>query len=175
MDIGPRRDLVGDLAKAVKATTSDHTQQKLHFGLYHSLFEWYNPLFRDDFDNNFTTNNFPNQQVSLCSSVSENHASRHHASWSWFLNLPLASWQSLLSPSQNCTISLRSTNQNSFGRMDTRKGIRVRTHIDSCSRIPVATKHLRRTILFFHRLLECDPVSGMVCYQFNCQRDRSVE
>lgn len=63
MDIGPRRDLVGDLAKAVKSATSQHTQQKLHFGLYHSLFEWYNPLFRDDFDNNFTTNNFAKQQV----------------------------------------------------------------------------------------------------------------
>lgn len=63
MDIGPRRDLVGDLAKAVKSATSQHTQQKLHFGLYHSLFEWYNPLFREDFDNNFTTNNFAKQQV----------------------------------------------------------------------------------------------------------------
>jgi alpha-L-fucosidase len=64
MDVGPRRDLVGDLAKAVKKTTSDFTQQKLHFGLYHSLFEWYNPMYREDFDNNFTTNHFAKDKVS---------------------------------------------------------------------------------------------------------------
>ena len=38
MDVGPKRDLVGDLAAAVRNETS------LKFGLYHSWFEWFNPL-----------------------------------------------------------------------------------------------------------------------------------
>lgn len=43
MDIGPHRDLVGDLCKAVKA-------DGLHFGLYYSLYEWFNPLYHSDPD-----------------------------------------------------------------------------------------------------------------------------
>ncbi|XP_037069555.1 alpha-L-fucosidase-like [Pollicipes pollicipes] len=42
MDVGPRRDLVGELAEAVRNRTD------LVFGLYHSLYEWYNPLYRND-------------------------------------------------------------------------------------------------------------------------------
>ena len=38
---GPRRDLLGDLAKAVRA-------RGLHSGLYYSLYEWYNPLWLAD-------------------------------------------------------------------------------------------------------------------------------
>lgn len=65
MDIGPRRDLVGDLAKAVKNATSPHTQQKMHFGLYHSLMEWFNPRFKEERKNNYTTGNyFAKYQVS---------------------------------------------------------------------------------------------------------------
>ena len=63
MDVGPRRDLVGDLAKAVKKMESPYTEQKLHFGLYHSLFEWYNPLYRQDLEKNFTTNHFAMHKV----------------------------------------------------------------------------------------------------------------
>lgn len=52
MDVGPKRDLVGDLAKAIRSKTD------LVFGVYHSLFEWFNPLFLLDKSNNFTTSYF---------------------------------------------------------------------------------------------------------------------
>ncbi|XP_055351700.1 plasma alpha-L-fucosidase-like [Paramacrobiotus metropolitanus] len=52
MDVGPRRDLVGELADAVRKNT------KLHFGLYHSMFEWFNPVYKQDVANNFTTKQF---------------------------------------------------------------------------------------------------------------------
>ncbi|CAG2100456.1 unnamed protein product [Medioppia subpectinata] len=51
MDVGPNRDLVGDLATAVRSAG-------LYFGVYHSLFEWFNPLYLKDKENNFTTNTF---------------------------------------------------------------------------------------------------------------------
>ncbi|KAL5962270.1 Tissue alpha-L-fucosidase [Taenia solium] len=42
VDVGPRRDLVGDLAKAIRLKTD------LRFGIYHSMFEWFNPLYLTD-------------------------------------------------------------------------------------------------------------------------------
>jgi len=41
VDVGPHRDLAGDLIKAVKATG-------LKMGFYYSLYEWFNPLYRSD-------------------------------------------------------------------------------------------------------------------------------
>lgn len=41
VDIGPHRDLCGDLTKAVKGAG-------LHMGFYYSLYEWYNPLYHDN-------------------------------------------------------------------------------------------------------------------------------
>lgn len=41
VDAGPHRDLAGDLANAVKKTG-------LHMGFYYSLYEWYNPLYKQD-------------------------------------------------------------------------------------------------------------------------------
>ncbi len=38
---GPRRDLVGDLSKSVR-------NQGMRFGLYYSLFEWYNSMYLSD-------------------------------------------------------------------------------------------------------------------------------
>ncbi len=40
-DIGPKRDLLGDLFKAVRKTS-------VHAGMYYSLYEWYNPLWKAD-------------------------------------------------------------------------------------------------------------------------------
>lgn len=42
MDVGPGRDLVGELADAIRNKTD------LKFGLYHSWHEWYNPLYDSD-------------------------------------------------------------------------------------------------------------------------------
>lgn len=41
VDIGPHRDLCGDLAKAVK-------NKGLHMGFYYSLYEWFNPTYLTD-------------------------------------------------------------------------------------------------------------------------------
>lgn len=52
LDVGPKRDLIGPLADAIRSTTD------LKFGLYHSLFEWFHPLYLSDAKNNFTTQEF---------------------------------------------------------------------------------------------------------------------
>ena len=41
VDIGPHRDLCGDLTTAVK-------NKGLHMGFYYSLYEWYNPTYQND-------------------------------------------------------------------------------------------------------------------------------
>ncbi|XP_054264736.1 alpha-L-fucosidase [Macrosteles quadrilineatus] len=48
MDVGPHRDLVGELRTAFENYTD------IKFGLYHSLYEWYNPLYLADKARNFT-------------------------------------------------------------------------------------------------------------------------
>jgi len=57
MDVGPKRDVVGELAEAVRA------QGSVRFGLYHSLYEWYHPLYQQDKANNYTTRNFVEQKM----------------------------------------------------------------------------------------------------------------
>ncbi|XP_013793676.2 tissue alpha-L-fucosidase-like, partial [Limulus polyphemus] len=52
MDVGPKRDLLGDLANAIRKKTN------LHFGVYHSLYEWFNPLYLYDKSNKWKTQNF---------------------------------------------------------------------------------------------------------------------
>jgi len=51
--VGPKRDLVGDLAAAVRKSSTD-----IKFGTYHSLFEWYNPLWLQDEAANLSTRIF---------------------------------------------------------------------------------------------------------------------
>ena len=52
MDVGPKRDVVREFSAAVN-------KSGLRVGLYHSLFEWFNPLYLEDQSNNFTTNVYP--------------------------------------------------------------------------------------------------------------------
>ncbi|CAF4125437.1 unnamed protein product, partial [Rotaria sordida] len=54
MDVGPKRDLLGELANAIRNRTD------IVFGLYHSMFEWFHPLYLTDKNNNFQTQFFPN-------------------------------------------------------------------------------------------------------------------
>ncbi|XP_038656660.1 tissue alpha-L-fucosidase-like [Scyliorhinus canicula] len=51
IDTGPHRDLVGDLGKAVR-------KRNLTYGVYHSLFEWFHPLYLYDKKNHFKTQKF---------------------------------------------------------------------------------------------------------------------
>ncbi|XP_043820433.1 plasma alpha-L-fucosidase [Dromiciops gliroides] len=53
VDVGPRRDIVKELEVAIKNRTN------MHFGLYYSLFEWFNPLFLQDKNNFFQTTYYP--------------------------------------------------------------------------------------------------------------------
>jgi len=41
VDVGPHRDLIADLFKAVRKTS-------VHAGMYYSLYEWFNPLWKKD-------------------------------------------------------------------------------------------------------------------------------
>ena len=50
--VGPKRDLVGDLASAIRNDTD------IHFGLYHSLFEWFNPMYLEDAASKFKMQTF---------------------------------------------------------------------------------------------------------------------
>jgi alpha-L-fucosidase len=43
VDIGPHRDICGDLTKAVK-------DAGLHMGFYYSLYEWYNPTYKNNLE-----------------------------------------------------------------------------------------------------------------------------
>lgn len=57
VDIGPHRDLVGDLAHAIRSNTD------LKFGVYYSLYEWFNPLYQSDKDSNFTKHQFTKHKM----------------------------------------------------------------------------------------------------------------
>lgn len=49
--------VTGELAKEVKK------EKEMHFGLYHSLYEWFNPLYLADKASNFTQQNFVNNKI----------------------------------------------------------------------------------------------------------------
>ncbi|OWF55891.1 Alpha-L-fucosidase [Mizuhopecten yessoensis] len=57
MDVGPHRDLVGEFARAIRNKTY------MNFGLYHSLYEWFHPLYLADKANNFQTQDFVREKT----------------------------------------------------------------------------------------------------------------
>ncbi|XP_069950490.1 alpha-L-fucosidase-like isoform X4 [Cherax quadricarinatus] len=58
MDVGPKRDLFGDLTRTMRSTTPH-----IHVGVYHSLYEWYNPLYLEDKNNHYMTNDFVSRKT----------------------------------------------------------------------------------------------------------------
>jgi alpha-L-fucosidase len=65
MDLGPRRDLVGELANAIRnpAIKSPQTDNAIKFGVYHSLLEWFNPMFQHDKSTNWTSRVFVDTKI----------------------------------------------------------------------------------------------------------------
>lgn len=59
MDVGPHRNLIGELANAIRANTT------IKFGLYHSLFEWFNPMYLSDKQKSFADNLFVTNKASI--------------------------------------------------------------------------------------------------------------
>ncbi|XP_010849768.1 PREDICTED: plasma alpha-L-fucosidase [Bison bison bison] len=53
VDVGPKRDIIKELAVAVRNRTD------LRFGLYYSLFEWFHPLFLEDESSLFQKRQYP--------------------------------------------------------------------------------------------------------------------
>ncbi|MCF6223311.1 MAG: alpha-L-fucosidase [Flavobacteriaceae bacterium] len=52
VDIGPHRDLCGELSKAIK-------EEGLYMGFYYSLYEWFNPLYKNDLEKYVDTHMIP--------------------------------------------------------------------------------------------------------------------
>ncbi|CAN7988520.1 unnamed protein product [Ixodes hexagonus] len=57
LDVGPQKDLLGDFARVLRATS------QIKLGVYYSLYEWFNPLFLDDREANYKTNEFVKHKV----------------------------------------------------------------------------------------------------------------
>ncbi|XP_026329469.1 alpha-L-fucosidase-like [Hyposmocoma kahamanoa] len=56
VDVGPKLDIVKHLSEAVK-------EAGLKFGVYHSLYEWFNPIYLEDSNANFTTTNYTDNKL----------------------------------------------------------------------------------------------------------------
>ncbi|KAG4069724.1 hypothetical protein HA402_002303, partial [Bradysia odoriphaga] len=57
VDIGLKRDIILELSQAVRA------DNRLRFGLYHSLLEWYNPMYLRDKESDFSQTEFVEKKV----------------------------------------------------------------------------------------------------------------
>lgn len=57
MDVGPHRDIIDELATAIKKHSD------LRFGLYHSLYEWYNPMYLADKKSGFKSADFVDKKI----------------------------------------------------------------------------------------------------------------
>jgi len=58
VQVGPRRDVLGELRDALEKVKSPQTGRPLEFDIYHSRLEWFNPLFLADLRANLTTDVF---------------------------------------------------------------------------------------------------------------------
>ncbi|CAG9862030.1 unnamed protein product [Phyllotreta striolata] len=56
VDVGPGRNVLGDLATAVRA-------KNLTFGVYHSLYEWYNPIYASDKASQWKSREFVDNKI----------------------------------------------------------------------------------------------------------------
>lgn len=56
VDIGPHRDITGELRDAIR-------KRSLHYGVYNSLYEWFNPMYLSDKKNGFKTQEFPQYKL----------------------------------------------------------------------------------------------------------------
>ncbi|XP_067936577.1 alpha-L-fucosidase-like [Watersipora subatra] len=56
MQVGPKRDIVAEIAGAVRQTD-------MRLGLYHNMIDWHNPLFLMDKSNNFSTQLYVNGKM----------------------------------------------------------------------------------------------------------------
>jgi alpha-L-fucosidase len=65
MEVGPRRDLVDELAKAIRnpSVISPQTNQPVKFGVYQSLYEWFNPMYISDMKSNWTSRVFVDSKI----------------------------------------------------------------------------------------------------------------
>ncbi|KAK3743711.1 hypothetical protein QZH41_012395 [Actinostola sp. cb2023] len=57
VDEGPHRDLVGEIASSIRQNTN------VIFGLYYSLYEWFNPIYLSDKENGFKTQQFIKDKI----------------------------------------------------------------------------------------------------------------
>ncbi|XP_066901619.1 alpha-L-fucosidase [Halyomorpha halys] len=57
VDVGPHKDIIDEVSKAVRS------RKGLRFGLYHSLYEWFHPLYLADKQTNFTAQNFVDNKI----------------------------------------------------------------------------------------------------------------
>lgn len=93
-DNGPHRDLVGELSQSVRAAG-------MHMGLYHSIFEFYHPLYLEDKANNFTTSRYVDE-VYIPQSKELNQLYKPDLIWSdgdWEANSSCALFASAALPS----------------------------------------------------------------------------
>ncbi|XP_045519882.1 tissue alpha-L-fucosidase-like isoform X2 [Pieris brassicae] len=56
VEVGPKQDLVGEIAKSVR-------RQGMKFGVYHSLYEWYNPIYLEDKRSLFLNKSYPTTKL----------------------------------------------------------------------------------------------------------------
>ncbi|KAI3388037.1 hypothetical protein SNEBB_002508, partial [Seison nebaliae] len=66
-DVGPKRDIIGELSTAIRK------ESLIHFGVYHSLYEWFNPFYLSDKKSNFTKQQFTEITMGELYELAENY------------------------------------------------------------------------------------------------------